>query len=67
MFLNYIPVLQSRELEVDIYWRHYKPMVGVLFVKLENFLDCEKRLIELPVEPYGTLYCEVRRKVAIYG
>ena len=34
-------------------------MVGVLFVKLENFLDYEKRLIELPIEPYGTLYIEV--------
>ncbi|KAL5269368.1 hypothetical protein ACHWQZ_G003008 [Mnemiopsis leidyi] len=50
---------KSRELEVDVYWRHYKPMVGVLFAKLENFLDYEKRLIELPIEPYGTLYIEV--------
>lgn len=50
---------KSRELEVDVYWRHYKPMCGVLFVKLENFLDYEKKLIELPIEPYGTLYVEV--------
>ena len=34
-------------------------MVGVLFVKLEDFLDYEKRLIELPIEPFGTLYIEV--------
>jgi len=50
---------KSRELEVDVYWRHYRPMCGVLFAKLEDFLDCEKKLMELAVEPSGTLYCEV--------
>ena len=34
-------------------------MCGVLFAKLEDFLDCEKKLMELAVEPSGTLYCEV--------
>eukprot|EP00116_Pleurobrachia_bachei_P002282 sb/3462544/ len=50
---------KSRELEVDVYWRHYKPMCGVAFVKLENFLDYEHKLIELSLEPFGTLYVEV--------
>lgn len=50
---------QSRELEVAIYWRDWRQMCAVKFLRLEDFLDNQRHGITLHLEPQGILFCEV--------
>ena len=50
---------RSRELEVAVYWRDWRQMCAVKFLRLEDFLDNQRHGITLHLEPKGILFCEI--------
>ncbi|XP_044308994.1 serine/threonine-protein kinase N3 [Varanus komodoensis] len=50
---------KGRELEVSVYWRDWRGLCAVKFVRLEDFLDNERHSMPLALEPQGTLFAEV--------
>lgn len=53
---------QSRELEIGVYWRDYRSLCALKYLKLEDFLDNERHEIHLELEPQGTLLAEVTKQ-----
>lgn len=56
----FLIVLQSRELEISVYWRDWRSLCAVKFLRLEDFLDNQRHGMCLYLEPQGTLFAEVR-------
>lgn len=56
-----VPVLQSRELEISVYWRDWRSLCAVKFLRLEDFLDNQRHGMCLYLEPQGMLFAEVCR------
>ncbi|XP_043941567.1 serine/threonine-protein kinase N2 [Protopterus annectens] len=50
---------RSRELEISIYWRDWRSLCAVKFLRLEDFLDNQRHGMCLYLEPQGTLFAEV--------
>uniref|UniRef100_A0A4W4FSX6 protein kinase C n=1 Tax=Electrophorus electricus TaxID=8005 RepID=A0A4W4FSX6_ELEEL len=50
---------RSRELEMAVYWRDWRSLCAVKFLRLEDFLDNERHGMCLYLEPQGTLFAEV--------
>lgn len=50
---------KSRELEIGVYWRDWRSLCGVIFLKLEEFIDDERHGMALHLEPKGLLFAEV--------
>lgn len=50
---------KSRELEINIYWRDWRSLCAVKFLKLEEFIDDERHGMALHLEPQGLLFAEV--------
>ncbi|XP_048108798.1 serine/threonine-protein kinase N2 isoform X1 [Alosa alosa] len=50
---------RSRELEIAVYWRDWRSLCAVKFLRLEDFLDNERHGMCLYLEPQGTLFAEV--------
>ncbi|KTF95597.1 hypothetical protein cypCar_00042303 [Cyprinus carpio] len=50
---------QSREMEIAVYWRDYRSLCALKFLKLEDFLDNQKHRVQLELEPQGLLLAEV--------
>ena len=50
---------KSRELEIDIYWRDWRSLCAVKFLKLEEFVDDDRHGLVLQLEPQGLLFAEV--------
>ena len=57
--MMYFVCLQSRELEIAIFWRDWRQMSAVKFLKLEDFLDNQRHGIAIHLEPQGILFAEV--------
>lgn len=55
-----IELERSRELEIAVYWRDWRSLCGVKFLRLEDFLDNQRHSMCLYLEPQGTLFTEVR-------
>ena len=51
--------LQSRELEIAIYWRDWRQMAAIKFLRLEDFLDNQRHGMAIHLEPQGILFAEV--------
>uniref|UniRef100_A0A8C1UXK4 protein kinase C n=1 Tax=Cyprinus carpio TaxID=7962 RepID=A0A8C1UXK4_CYPCA len=51
---------KSRELEIAVYWRDWRSLCAVKFLRLEDFLDNQRHGMCLYLEPQGTLFTEVR-------
>lgn len=51
--------VQSRELEIAVYWRDWRELSGVKFLRLEDFLDNQRHGMCLQLEPQGLLFIEV--------
>lgn len=51
--------LQSRELEIAVYWRDWRSLCAVKFLRLEDFLDNQRHGMCLYLEPQGMLFAEV--------
>lgn len=50
---------QSRELEISVYWRDWRSLCAVKFLRLEDFLDNQRHGMCLYLEPQGKLFAEV--------
>ena len=50
---------QSRELEISVYWRDWRSLCAVKFLRLEDFLDNQRHGMCLYLEPQGMLFAEV--------
>ncbi|VEN54820.1 unnamed protein product [Callosobruchus maculatus] len=51
---------KSRELEIGIYWRDWRSLCAVKFLKLEEFIDDERHGMALHLEPQGLLFAEIK-------
>lgn len=54
-----IELERSRELEIAVYWRDWRALSGVKFLRLEDFLDNQRHGMCLELEPQGILFIEV--------
>ncbi|XP_016410846.1 serine/threonine-protein kinase N1-like isoform X3 [Sinocyclocheilus rhinocerous] len=50
---------RSREMEIAVYWRDYRLLCALKYLKLEDFLDNQRHRIQLELEPQGRLLAEV--------
>ncbi|XP_041049457.1 serine/threonine-protein kinase N2-like isoform X1 [Carcharodon carcharias] len=50
---------RSRELEIAVYWRDWRELCAVKFLRLEEFLDNQCHVMTLCLEPQGVLSAEV--------
>lgn len=50
---------KSRELEVGIYWRDWRSLCAIKFLRLEEFIDDIRHGMALQLEPQGLLFAEV--------
>ncbi|KAM9459957.1 serine/threonine-protein kinase N2-like isoform 1-T1 [Salvelinus alpinus] len=50
---------RSRELEISVYWRDWRSLCAVKFLRLADFLDNQRHGMCLYLEPQGTLFAEV--------
>ncbi|XP_058472692.1 serine/threonine-protein kinase N2 [Solea solea] len=50
---------RSRELEIAVYWKDWRALSGVKFLRLEDFLDNQRHGMCLQLEPQGILFIEV--------
>lgn len=51
---------KSRELEIDIYWRDWRSLCAVKFLRLEEFVDDMRHGMALQLEPQGLLFAEIK-------
>ncbi|XP_075885519.1 serine/threonine-protein kinase N2 [Nelusetta ayraudi] len=51
---------RSRELEMGVYWRDWRALCGLKFLRLEDFLDNRRHGMCLQLEPQGVLFIEVK-------
>lgn len=51
---------KSRELEIGIYWRDWRSLCAVKFLRLEEFIDDIRQGMALQLEPQGILFAEIR-------
>ncbi|XP_029293581.1 serine/threonine-protein kinase N1-like isoform X3 [Cottoperca gobio] len=50
---------RSREMEIAVYWRDYRSLCALKYLKLEEFLDNQIHRVKLELEPQGLLLAEV--------
>ncbi|XP_055520147.1 serine/threonine-protein kinase N2-like [Leucoraja erinacea] len=50
---------RTRELEISVYWRDWRSLCALKYLKLEDFLDNQRHEIHLDLEPQGVLLTEV--------
>merc|ERR1719370_2553532 len=51
---------KSRELEVSVYWKDWRSLCAVKFLKLEEFIDDVRHGMALQLEPQGLLFAEIK-------
>jgi hypothetical protein len=50
-----------RELEISVYWKDWRSLCAVKFLRLEEFIDDVRHGMALQLEPQGLLFAEVNR------
>jgi len=50
---------KSRELEIGVYWRDWRSLCAIKFLRLEEFIDDIRHGMALQLEPQGLLFAEV--------
>uniref|UniRef100_A0A3Q3EZQ2 protein kinase C n=1 Tax=Labrus bergylta TaxID=56723 RepID=A0A3Q3EZQ2_9LABR len=50
---------RTREMEIAVYWKDYRSLCALKYLKLEEFLDNQKHTVQLELEPQGLLLAEV--------
>ncbi|CAG2059697.1 unnamed protein product, partial [Timema podura] len=50
---------KSRELEIGVFWRDWRSLCAVKFLRLEEFIDDIRHGMALQLEPQGLLFAEV--------
>jgi hypothetical protein len=56
---------KTRELEIAVYWRDWRSLCAVKFLRLEEFVDDLRHGMALQLEPQGLLFAEVKK--ALHG
>ncbi|XP_044003717.1 serine/threonine-protein kinase N isoform X3 [Aphidius gifuensis] len=51
---------KSRELEIGIYWKDWRSICAVKFLRLEEFIDDVRHGMALQLEPQGLLFAEIK-------
>lgn len=51
---------KSRELEIGIYWKDWRSLCAVKFLRLEEFIDDVRHGMAMQLEPQGLLFAEVK-------
>uniref|UniRef100_A0A3Q1IC11 protein kinase C n=1 Tax=Anabas testudineus TaxID=64144 RepID=A0A3Q1IC11_ANATE len=51
---------RSREMEIAVYWRDYRSLCALKYLKLEEFLDNQRHQVQMELEPQGLLLAENR-------
>lgn len=51
---------KSRELEIGVYWRDWRSLCAVKFLRLEEFIDDIRHGMALQLEPTGLLFAEIK-------
>lgn len=46
-------------MEIAVYWRDYRSLCALKYLKLEEFLDNQRHQVQLELEPQGLLLAEV--------
>ncbi|XP_036116469.1 serine/threonine-protein kinase N3 [Molossus molossus] len=54
-----IPLERARELEIGVRWRDWRQLCGVVFLRLEDFLDNACHQLTLSLVPQGLLFAQV--------
>lgn len=49
---------KSRELEIGVYWRDWRSLCAIKFLRLEEFVDDIRHGMALQLEPQGLLFAE---------
>jgi len=55
-----IQLEKSRELELSVYWKDWRSLCAVKFLKLEEFIDDVRHGMALQLEPQGLLFAEIK-------
>lgn len=55
-----IDLEKSRELEIGIFWRDWRSLCAVKFLRLEEFVDDIRHGMALELEPQGLLFAEIK-------
>ncbi|XP_053711674.1 serine/threonine-protein kinase N1-like isoform X6 [Synchiropus splendidus] len=50
---------RSREMEIAVYWKDFRSLCALKYLKLEEFLDNQKHRVQLELEPQGLMLAEV--------
>ncbi|VVC36626.1 Hypothetical protein CINCED_3A012057 [Cinara cedri] len=50
---------KSRELEIGVYWRDWRSLCAIKFLRLEEFIDDIRHGMALQLEPQGLLFAEI--------
>jgi hypothetical protein len=59
LFRFSIELDKSRELEISIFWRDWRSLCAIKFLRLEEFIDDDRHGMALQLEPQGLLFAEV--------
>ena len=51
---------KTRELEIAVYWRDWRSLCAVKFLRLEEFVDDLRHGMALQLEPQGLLFAEIK-------
>ncbi|XP_060874981.1 serine/threonine-protein kinase N isoform X1 [Metopolophium dirhodum] len=51
---------KSRELEIGVYWRDWRSLCAIKFLRLEEFIDDIRHGMALQLEPQGLLFAEIK-------
>ncbi|XP_025996950.1 serine/threonine-protein kinase N isoform X2 [Solenopsis invicta] len=51
---------KSRELEIGIYWKDWRSLCALKFLRLEEFIDDVRHGMALQLEPQGLLFAEIK-------
>lgn len=54
---------KSRELEIGVFWRDWRSLCAVKFLRLEEFIDDIRHGMALQLEPQGLLFAEVSSEI----
>ena len=49
-------------MEIDVYWRDWRSLCAIKFLRLEDFIDDVRHGMALQLEPQGLLFAEVSVK-----
>ncbi|KAL1130716.1 hypothetical protein AAG570_011957, partial [Ranatra chinensis] len=51
---------KSRELEIGVFWRDWRSLCAIKFLRLEEFIDDIRHGMALQLEPQGLLFAEIK-------